>query len=490
MRRIILLSMLICVGLWGVVGAQRPMSEWELKREAAKKEISEAEQALAKTTDPAQADHLRLRIAELELKELHNEVKALEVLQSVRDVTAETERLCSLLWQAGSHLQIASAYRGSGGKGADWSKVDWERIKPVYERILRVAPQSDFARRALYQLGRYYVRQKDFRTWRENRQQFIRQFGERKPYYKFVAEKEIGDSFLFEGKTGKARMQYEKLLTQNLEVADKWLRPQIYVRLLQTSWVEGAPAPTGKIRTWRQDLTTSLGFIEHYKEYDLKRVHGWLDELLEDMKKASQSIPPSEWAYRAETSPYHFMIRFYKGLFDHAALKPSLNPIGWVSGKASVNRKVTRVKADMRTIATALESYLIDWCGGYPPLKAGGLRMLITTPDIVGGKGDTPDDQMDAALDEPRAIVGYLGMIPLDPFGAKPGDLYQYYTGPTNPQNQGWILFSPGPDGTIQIDPANDYDCMIPQPSAKLLIKSYDPTNGTFSAGDIFRLKM
>jgi tetratricopeptide (TPR) repeat protein len=488
MRRIILLSMLMCVGLWGIAGAQRPLSEWELKQEAAKKEISEAEQALAKTTAAAQADHLRLRIAELELKVLYKEVEALEVLQSVRDTTTDTQRLCSLLWQAGSHLQIASAYRPSG-KGADWSKVDWERVKPVYERILRVAPQSDSARRALYQLGRYYVGQKDFAGWRANRRQFIRQFGDKKPYYKFVAEKEIGDSYLFEGKPAQARMHYQQLLARNLEVADKWLRPQLYVRLLQTSWVKGGQAPAGDVRAWRDGLTASLAFEEQYKQYNLKRVYAWLDELLEEMQNSAQSIPVSEWAYRAELSPYHFMMRFYKGLFDHAALKPTLDPLGWVSKKASVNRKVTRVKADMRTIATALEAYLIDWCGGYPPLKAGGLRMLITTPDVVGGKGGINDDQMDAALEESRGIVGYLTMIPLDPFGAKQGALYQYYTGPSNPQNQGWILLSPGPDGTIQINPANDYDCQIPQPSPKLLMKSYDPTNGIFSAGDIFRVK-
>ena len=52
----------------------------------------------------------------------------------------------------------------------------------------------------------------------------------------------------------------------------------------------------------------------------------------------------------------------------------------------------------------------------------------------------------------------------------------------------GWILVSPGPDRVFEIVPWDMYSGKIPQPSSQLLSHSYDPTNGTVSGGDIFRV--
>ncbi len=55
----------------------------------------------------------------------------------------------------------------------------------------------------------------------------------------------------------------------------------------------------------------------------------------------------------------------------------------------------------------------------------------------------------------------------------------------------GWIFFSPGLDGDYDLVPSRDFDAAIAQPSAHLLTcgASYDPTNGTVSNGDIYRVR-
>jgi hypothetical protein len=52
----------------------------------------------------------------------------------------------------------------------------------------------------------------------------------------------------------------------------------------------------------------------------------------------------------------------------------------------------------------------------------------------------------------------------------------------------GWVVFSPGPDQKYDLD-WKLYDPTVTQPSPELLRYAYDPTNGTVSVGDIFRVK-
>ena len=116
--------------------------------------------------------------------------------------------------------------------------------------------------------------------------------------------------------------------------------------------------------------------------------------------------------------------------------------------------------------------------------------MLTGVPRLIGGKGEMSVEFTSWKVDEPQPHNIYLLLIPLDPFGKKAGDFYYYYSGETRPQSSGWILLSRGPDGSFEIDPPKDYDVLEKQPSPKLLVKSYDSTNGTFSVGDIFRVRM
>ena len=156
--------------------------------------------------------------------------------------------------------------------------------------------------------------------------------------------------------------------------------------------------------------------------------------------------------------------------------------------EAQIRSKVSRAKSDMRSVATALESYRTDH-NAYPwvePMPGYQIPHTITTP------------------------VAYLSSIPTDSFGFSSNeDMYKafgttedyYYAtkayfdfhgwpwmvfpGGSEGSPAMWVLQSKGPDrawaraesdggsGILELDRPYDYE--------------YDPTNGTVSAGNIVR---
>ncbi|NQU44225.1 hypothetical protein HQ520_13125 [bacterium] len=131
----------------------------------------------------------------------------------------------------------------------------------------------------------------------------------------------------------------------------------------------------------------------------------------------------------------------------------------------------SRAQSDMRSLATALESYSIDnksypaperyadWeVGGYHGPYGRGLSVLSTP-------------------------VSYISEIPEDPFSpAGSPYLYHYWKG------NGWILLSLGPDQDLDVNPVRDY--VVGSREQPLLFnKTFDPTNGATSDGDIWRLQ-
>lgn len=145
--------------------------------------------------------------------------------------------------------------------------------------------------------------------------------------------------------------------------------------------------------------------------------------------------------------------------------------------EAQTRAKVSRVKSDLRALATALESYHTDH-NRYPPSTLVPLfrRLLpLTTP------------------------VAYITSIPLDIFdsvdpgaggwrhsgnyayGAMPIDQESRYAlasdGPDRQPNHHPIQFYPGYSDGIWENPASGFDYI-----------RYDPTNGTISLGDIWRV--
>jgi type II secretory pathway pseudopilin PulG len=180
--------------------------------------------------------------------------------------------------------------------------------------------------------------------------------------------------------------------------------------------------------------------------------------------------------------------------------------------EAQTRAKVSRSKADMRSTATALEAYAVDW-NHYPPnVKDAAERANVMTMPM----GVMPF--VPYVLTSP---VAYMTGVPLDHFKPRIMDdhrhSFQYY----NPLNlpaiedrarlrafadgapasafetynaPAWFTISLGPDlqfgvmareverrGTLPIYELMTGGMMLGPP------QQYDPTNGTISQGDILR---
>lgn len=148
---------------------------------------------------------------------------------------------------------------------------------------------------------------------------------------------------------------------------------------------------------------------------------------------------------------------------------------------------VGTAQADMRSIQIAIESYYVD-CTAYPAWT-------------TGKDGANADHVLCPAYDQPTFMIRtperpglytlttpiqYMSTYPHDRFSLA-GASYAYST--CGSHDQSWILYSPGPDGIYEIVPREDYDPAKPVPSPSLINKTYDPTNGGMSAGDIYKYK-
>ncbi|MCC5875843.1 MAG: hypothetical protein JJU11_06460 [Candidatus Sumerlaeia bacterium] len=209
--------------------------------------------------------------------------------------------------------------------------------------------------------------------------------------------------------------------------------------------------------------------------------------------------------------------------------------------EATIRRNNSRVHADLRAFATALESYYVD-CSQYPVMTMQrnlGYGTQRLPKDIPVSRTFRLDIDMRAmTLTTP---IAYLVSYPHDPFATYRGTTYSYFN-----DRSGWILGSWGPDrdqatgGDLQwqrgeqdttlynksenpnheewvLDRtpqrfrnyfenrlpgqgvANVYNSWESQPSELLLggdhaqygegAFTFDPTNGLRSQGDIWRVK-
>ncbi len=185
--------------------------------------------------------------------------------------------------------------------------------------------------------------------------------------------------------------------------------------------------------------------------------------------------------------------------------------------EAQTRAKVSRVKADMRSMATAIEIYILDW-NSYPPCNNFGLPGRRTTEGDLDPRDrtlerlSTPQAYLTSAfLNDPfftnmiisaATVAGLAGATPFEQStNENPQYVSIFYTswdsaGRTvvfpnagsfdDGQRPGrsWVTQSGGPDRTrIAIGGilANSLSVEI----ADIL---YDATNGTVSFGDIFRV--
>jgi type II secretion system protein G len=166
--------------------------------------------------------------------------------------------------------------------------------------------------------------------------------------------------------------------------------------------------------------------------------------------------------------------------------------------EAQTRSKVSRVKSDQRTIATAIESYAVD-NQRYPSVS--------NLPGYALPCSHSKPNSLDNGMTTP---IAYITSMLYDPFGGKPqpGDPYMafnmtkeywYWTqayvneqtwgnwdgaGPGSVAACKWALESKGPDmywthpgapqGTEEVDKPQKW--------------AYDPTNGTVSWGNIVRV--
>jgi prepilin-type N-terminal cleavage/methylation domain-containing protein len=179
--------------------------------------------------------------------------------------------------------------------------------------------------------------------------------------------------------------------------------------------------------------------------------------------------------------------------------------------EAQVRSKVSRVKSDLRSFATAIEAYTLDYNG--PPPAAGETS---NTAGRVGGPltFGTQTGQTGILGWWLTTPVAYMTTFEIrDPFvpdGRRPDtQFFSYHTltyrwGPRSPNQTpmgtfesfsdglngdlfvqlygSWRLFSIGPDNrynNVIGGPINAFTGNVGLP--------YDPTNGTVSAGNIFR---
>jgi len=198
--------------------------------------------------------------------------------------------------------------------------------------------------------------------------------------------------------------------------------------------------------------------------------------------------------------------------------------------EAQTRAKVARARTDMRSLATALEGYAVD-CMRYPAFAVGdksvngalGAKVAASAlpsfrlpepPAEATGEWQLWPELKDHNLSFMTLTtpVAYITAYSRDPFSPQSKATFVYWSvcpGQADPSGKvlppdyratgiGWILVSPGPDGDYDL--ANEwdvYDPTVSQPSLRLLAGTnkkgsaftYDPTNGTVSNGDIWRVK-
>lgn len=190
---------------------------------------------------------------------------------------------------------------------------------------------------------------------------------------------------------------------------------------------------------------------------------------------------------------------------------------------ASTNSMGSRTKSDMRSLATAIETYFVDH-ETYPamamnPAETMDAQFYKTLPAKAGR---TLRATHGTRLESLTTPVAYVTSNFPDPFADTLGIGFRYYT-----DGRGWMLGSYGPDkdektggqlmwdnGSVDVPPYTPEDALTPrraagdegveraynsefaQPSAYMLMGrgpngafTYDPTNGTYSAGDMYRVK-
>lgn len=183
--------------------------------------------------------------------------------------------------------------------------------------------------------------------------------------------------------------------------------------------------------------------------------------------------------------------------------------------EAQIRSKVSRVKADHRSMATAIESYAVDWNRFPPEHDPHGNLIVLSNGNLRGGPQSDPTQpdwntcefsniclvrlttpvayfSSTAAMKDPFALKGQRGWKDIDALLPEDGFFYVNFSDRLNHVRgpgdypRAWGLLSFGPnhmDDGIMNDAARSLIGM--SGSGRRFI--YDPSNGTVSDGDITR---
>ena len=168
---------------------------------------------------------------------------------------------------------------------------------------------------------------------------------------------------------------------------------------------------------------------------------------------------------------------------------------------AQTRAKVSRVKADLRTLATAIEAYSVDynryvWNDGVfnvVPKELSTPVAYLTSTKLIDPFSDKENDPIHGELARyytytmiiaqgeiaRYSLIGHGAPVEaVDAPAGNPGAFRRY---------GGWRLVSNGPDRKYQI-PGAPTDPFNPNPAVlQGADVPYDPTNGTVSKGNILR---
>lgn len=160
--------------------------------------------------------------------------------------------------------------------------------------------------------------------------------------------------------------------------------------------------------------------------------------------------------------------------------------------EVQMRAKISRVRADLRTVAVGLESYYTDH-NAFPPsqdfLAAADLTRITTPISYLSSSAIVdPFAELDTELPPgkmPNPLSSYIYVdYDMD-------SLYFNFNPPHCMRDvyRGWSLVSPGPDkfgdGAWEL---NELNCGLNPGGIPILSgRLYDPTNGTVSKGDLVR---
>ena len=169
--------------------------------------------------------------------------------------------------------------------------------------------------------------------------------------------------------------------------------------------------------------------------------------------------------------------------------------------EAQVRSKVSRARADIRSVATGLESYRTDW-NRYPPCGSNWqttpatfnwwyLNWPLTTPiQYITNASNMRDPFRDQNTGSTPYSWGYRYVNTYEHWFDTGGSPSSYYPILLNNYMGEWLVYSAGPDhhsstwGGATYPESWGYRTDLGYPVYPI---PYDPTNGTISEGDVHR---